>query len=244
MKIQFIKIISIVLMLVIAAFTFTGCELGVYGGKAIHIFPEGYTAGLHLYDGSALEYWWVETYKECLDAIELLKSHGSTFVDEPVFACDEDMFDVKYCFKIIGDNRHGERIKFGDNPFDRWAYDVEIYTYVFFDNVTIDELVYSYVGRYEAYEVSCYSEYQIMLDESFDKDNLTISDWTVVIEIKTSGECMYDRKVSYCEQPIIYIVSCFYTPDEDKDTREFKMTDECVRYLIDTAKIIEPKDTE
>ena len=238
MKKTIIKTFSVLLVLVMIAFTFAGCDLVPHG---THIFPDGYTCGFGLQPGSPLEYWWVETYEECLDAIELLKSHGSTFSDDIVLAYDEELFDVKYCFVLVGDGRHGERIKFGDNPFDRWAYDIRIDTYAFFDDVTIDELVYSYAGRYETYRVGFESAYKMLFDDNQLVKDLHMSDWTKISEAEISR---YVRKVLSSEQAVMAIITEFFVSDEEMKTIEFKMTDECIDHLINSVKIIELNSEE
>lgn len=114
-----------------------------------YLFPEGYTGGFNHQPGANIEYWWVETYEECLAAIELLKSHDSTFDESVIFTYEGDLFDTKYCFKITTNNRHTEKIKFGDNPFDRRALNVKVKSYAFFEDVTIDEINHSYVNDYK-----------------------------------------------------------------------------------------------
>ena len=240
MKKTIIKTISIALVFVLTLLTIVSCDLGWYGDNN-HIFPDGYTCGFGLQPGAQNEYWWVETYEECLDAIDLLKSHGSTFSDDIVLACDENLFDIKYCFVIIGDGRHGEWIKFGDNPFDRWAYDIRINTYAFFDDVTIDELVYSYVGRYETYRVGFESAYKMLYDDNQPVKDLHMSDWAKVYK---DGSSTYVRKVLFGEQAVMAITTMFSVSDEEMETREFKMTDECINYIINSAKIIELNSEE
>lgn len=243
MKKIIIKIISVILVLMTLIFAFSGCnffdllpDLLPYG-KGVHIFPEGYSGGWGLQPGAPLEYWWVETYEELIAAIELLESHGSTFRTERVFTCDEELFDVKYYFVITGDGRHGEKIKFGDDPFDRWAYGVEIGTCVFFDDVTIDELVYSLVKYYEAYQVSLGSEYQLIYDESFDVDDLSIGDWTSARE--GTRRALYYKKAYYSEQEVITTTTAYYLTPEEAKTRDFKMTDESIKHMVISGKIIE-----
>ena len=122
-------------------------------GEPSPFYPEGYTAGfpkLTYDDGiTRTEFWWVETYEECLAAIELLESHGSSFEYKSISTYEGDLFDVKYCFEIpnwiINAN-----IKFGDNPFDRYAANVRIRSYAFFEDVTIDEINYGDIRDYAA----------------------------------------------------------------------------------------------
>ena len=142
------KLISVILILIICISLFS-CDDGIdtsSGGCNFYIkdiFPEGYTGGFPDNIGFwGWEYWWVESYEECLDAIELLKSHGSTFNETAIFTYEGDLFDTKFCFKINGEFVNSERINYGDNPFDRKAVGIEVYSYAFFDDVTIDEISY------------------------------------------------------------------------------------------------------
>ena len=164
MKKHLIKLISIVLVLVLSMLTLSSCGVVEYinglfdsesqdvGGDkggidgnhtSWHFFPEGYTCGFpDLINKPAprIEFWWVETYEECMDAINLLKSHGSTFAESAIFTYDGDLFDTKYCFQITLEHVLTEPIKFGDNPFKRRAGDVEITSYAFFEDVMIEQI--------------------------------------------------------------------------------------------------------
>ena len=235
MKNKMLRTISVLLIFALTTLAIVGCDF--LPNDPNGIFPEGYTGGIGIQPGSPSEHWWVETYEEYIDAIELLKSHGSTFAEDIAFACDEDLFDVKYGFTICGNGRQGERIKFGDNPFDRWAYDIKTFAMVFFDDLTIDELVYSNVKFYEGYQIEFGSAYQAIFDESFDKADLTMGDWIKRYEGSKSSQ--YIREVLYGEETVITIYTTFYISDEEKDTREFKMTDECIDYIISSAKIVD-----
>ena len=238
MKNQIIKPISVALILIMSALIITGCDL-VYDGN--HIFPEGYTGGFGSGSGPETEFWWVESYGECIDAIKLLKSHGSTFDPnvDIVLNYDEDLFDVKYCFIICGDGRNGERIKFGDNPFDRWAYDVMIFTYIFFDDVTIDELVYSNVKHFEAYRVEAFASYKQAFDNnSISKDGLEIKDLTDAV----GKGAYYYFHVNLDGNTIMAITSCFFISAEENESPKEQITDECINKLIFSKGAIELND--
>ena len=112
-------------------------------------FPEGYTGGFGIPNGSGLEYYWVETYEECQEAIKLLKSHGSTFEQWPIFTYNGELFDTKYCFKMK--NSNSDKIQYGENPFDRKSEGVAVWSCVLINGVEIDELVYSDISSYDAY---------------------------------------------------------------------------------------------
>lgn len=203
------------------------------------LYPKGYTGGFHHQPGANIEYWWVETYEECLEAIELLKSHGSTFRDDTILTYDGDLFDCKYCFKITGATGIGatEKIEWGDNPFDRRAIDVYLTCYAFFDDVTIDELNHSYVNRYEAYLINSEKAHSIFFDE-ITAENITIYEWTKK-DYDFPNE--YDRyqfrkMIYYGDQIIISMGTMFYVKEGTE--HELGMTDECIKELITSGKII------
>ena len=102
------------------------------------------------------QWWWVETYDECQNAIDQLESRGSTFDESVIFSYDGEAFDVKYCFALDYKNylRYGR-----DNPFKRKNEDVNIYAYIFFNDTSIDDFVYSYVHKYCAYYLYLNPEY-------------------------------------------------------------------------------------
>ena len=147
----------IVALLVAALLLLTSCAViyrdeiynWVMGGKVDNYFPDGYTGGMGIPSGSDVEYYWVETYEECVEAIELLKSHGSTFERWPIFTYNGELFDTKYCFKMNG--AKSDKIQYGENPFDRKSEGVRVQSIVFMEEVTIDELVYENIAFYDAY---------------------------------------------------------------------------------------------
>ena len=106
----------------------------VDGNNQYHyLYPEGYSGGFDQSPGENVEFWWVETYEECLAAIDLLKSHGSSFSPNLVLAYDGELFDSKYCFTFTGVGSKTDKIKWGDNPFDRHAENVTIRSFAFFE---------------------------------------------------------------------------------------------------------------
>ena len=151
MKKSIVKLVSLMLVFAISVVVLSSCiPNGWYTED--NYFPEGYTCGFTISPGNTHDsYYWVETYEECLAAIELLKSHGSSFKESTIFTYEGDLFDTKYCFSI--DRHRADKIDFGENPFDRRAEDVVVTSYAFYDEVTIDELVYSYVSRYQCYSL-------------------------------------------------------------------------------------------
>ena len=148
------------------------------------IFPEGYTGGFGgLNEANVPEYYWVETYDELVEAMNLLKSHGSTFGEAIITNYEGDLFDTKYCIAMTRWGGFAEYVKFGDNPFDRWAKEVAIISYAFLEDVTIDELVYSYVEDYDVIAINHGEHFNRYVDkgkpisledpswEYFDQDN-------------------------------------------------------------------------
>lgn len=147
------RIVSAILIIFTLLFCLTSC-----GPRFIPLpkmgYPEGYTSGFyHLDDRSENERWWIETYDELVDAMDLLKSHGSTFQKMVISDYEGDLFDVKYCISISRIAEGTELVKFGDNPFDRKATGVIVWSYAFFDDITIDELNYSYVINYDVMKI-------------------------------------------------------------------------------------------
>ena len=165
-----LKITSTILIFILSMLAFCSCSLrnnytsnnddfdlgGNYGDW--DFYPEGYTGGFPRFldqPGFRGEYWWVETYEECVAAVELLKSHGSTFEKNVIFSYDGELFDTKYLFEIcIDQSIYTEQIKFGDDPFDRRADYVQIKSYAFAQSVTIDEINYGNVNDYEHDNIS------------------------------------------------------------------------------------------
>lgn len=144
------RLIAFVLM--ICTFGSTLLLSSCYNSSIEKYFPEGFTGGFGIDDGSGRACYWVEAYEECQAAIELLKSHGSTFSKTAIFTYEGDLFDTKYCLSI--NIRQADKIKYGENPFDRYAGKVTISSYAFYEGVTIDELNYSYVENYSCYKLA------------------------------------------------------------------------------------------
>ena len=226
MKKLILKIISITLILVFSTIAFSSCfSWGKIPSKYPSFYPEGYTGGFRIDPGCPVEYWWVETYEECVDAIKLLKNHGSTFSENLKIAYDGDLFDTKYCFLFDGEK---DKIKFGDNPFDRYAENVTIYTFAFFDDVSIDEINHSYVYLYEAYVYSLGEAYENEY-EDITIDKLVIGDWQ-------SDNKNYFRRVLYNDRIAIIVRSWFYVSKVD-GIDKLKMTDEVLEEMINTSII-------
>ncbi len=175
----------IVALLVAALLLLTSCAViyrdeiynWVMGGKVDNYFPDGYTGGMGIPSGSDVEYYWVETYEECVEAIELLKSHGSTFEQWPIFTYNGELFDTKYCFKMNG--ARSDEIQYGENPFDRKSEGVRVQSIVFVEDVEIDELVYEDIAFYDSYILFVPGTSELgVLDEYPNADGFTY-EWVV-----------------------------------------------------------------
>lgn len=151
-------------------------------------YPEGYTGGHGISYGSSVEYYWLESYEEYLDAIEKLKSHGSSFKDSIVFSYDGELFDTKYCFIFDGDK--SEDIRYGEDPFDRRGENVRIESYGFFEEVTIDELIFSYVTDYDILYLSSENDF----GEKINKEDISDEHFSFDRHDAFRGYICYDSK--------------------------------------------------
>lgn len=184
------KITSILLCIVMLATTVLLSSCSNLFARGEYNFPEGYTGGIrrepHLMKAGI--YYWVETYDELVAAMELLKSHGSTFRTSVIFTYEGDLFDTKYY--IYFNREKSDKIKYGDNPFDRWAEDVVVASFAFYDDVSIDELVYSSVQQYQCYTISINQYrfpqwYETNADKDMDSNDLYIEQNEYGINIYT-----------------------------------------------------------
>lgn len=115
-----------------------------------------YTGGFDLSDPkhnsiNDYEIHWLETYEELLVAVEHLRAAGNT-INISLPSYETDGVDAKYyiSFKRKGSNHLEE----GQEWYDRGGIShIDIQYYGFVDDVTIEELVYSYVSRYNCFTV-------------------------------------------------------------------------------------------
>ena len=233
------KTVGVLLIILMLFSALTGCgnpggadneqgkNEGACGGSNNTFFPEGYTCGFPSFirePGRTLEYWWVETYEECLSAIDLLKSHGSTFVETAIFSADGENFDTKFCFVITHGNRYTEEIKFGDNPFDRLAFDVRIVTYAFLDDVTIDEINYGDIQDYNVFAFNP-KDIQRIADSKTAQYEWQIDDFNRNV----CCVCFNDG------MPWFNIINL-----SNEQSEGMVMSDECVNEILNSVKIITP----
>lgn len=254
MKKHLIKFVSILLVFVLTLLSLASCELSFNetddikdGAPTLHyLFPDGYTGGFRNgsgYPHCYVEYWWVETYEECIDAIKLLRSHDSSFSSEIYLGYDGDLFDVKYCFQIDASGSKTQKIKWGDNPFDRYADTVKLGVYVFFEEVTIDEINHSDIGRYNAYRIRIANTFKD-LHGKIDVSEFRIGDWNpqfdgeerlgYYVNVEYDGELLMSQS-----EVMMQVRSEFYTTGDD-----IKINEECIRELLTSGKIIDPNREE
>ena len=181
------KIIISVLIIVAVVVSFTSCNLlapvlsklglyGNFGGKIEYDdsfpFPEGYTGGVqptyqfHLTN----EVKWLETYEEALDAVTRLRAHGTEIGPIALFDCEEYGYDLKFC--VIFSRSKSEALSEGQNYFDRKLANVDIITCVFFEDVTIDELIFSSHYYYDSIEITAHDTRNATSTQSNDIVNI------------------------------------------------------------------------
>ena len=172
MKKVLTKSVGVVLILLTLISTLTGCKF-----EFAYTIAPGYTGGFGIPYGSDQEYWWVNTYEECMDGVNQLKSHESTFISDyeilPLY--EGDLFNVKYYFYMLG-NLADKRAKYGDNPFDRRVNDVAVGAVIFLEDVEIDELVFKRIGQYNAY---CFEPNHSLKIEQFEMISSDILECTL-----------------------------------------------------------------
>ena len=144
------------------------------------IVPKGYTGGaafdpcFHAEKGV----YWLETYEEVLEAIELLKSHGSTVSRSIAFDCEGDLLDVKYCF--LYSKSKAEPLEEGKNFFDRKIDGGEFQWYAFYEDVAIEDFMYyNLVIDYDVMRIKYVGDTWLYRDfeNVEDTSNLSISWW-------------------------------------------------------------------
>ena len=228
---RLVKILSLLLAL-ITCFTLVSCEEDEIPHRNPkyeqyrNFYPDGYTCGFpysHSAYRSGIEIWWIETYDELIEAIDLLKSHGSQFRKTTFFTYEGELFDTKYCITIYNTGDYTDDIQFGDNPYDRKAC-VEIASYAFLEDVTIDEINYGDVRGYYIYTINHkYSE---------KPDNPILSHYSFDSCRSYSSDFIHTR-ISYEDEKLFNLaLGC-----KDKNDKE-PMSDEAIWVLIESLKTI------
>lgn len=212
------KIISLLTCLVIILSSLMLSSCGLIISFPDPGFPPGYTGGMNGFTDYSgyphVEIYWVETYDECKTAIEKLSSHGSKFHDSVVFDYEGDLFDVKYCFRFTGDM---DFVKYGEYPFDRYAQSVTVKGYAFFEDVTIDELVFSHLNEYKIAGI-WNSGYETIDDNEINKEDITY---------QSDGDGGY---IAYYKESELFRIS------KNENT-----TDECIEAIKNSITFVSSK---
>ena len=181
--------------LIASTLLLSSCGLITLGKFGEGLFPEGYTGGVGYLYGVSQEIYCLETYEETMLAIEKLKSHDSEILRSSlIFSSDGEFFDTKY-FIIIGKGR--DKIKKGDDPYDRYGGEVSVFCVALYDEISVDELAYDYYYNYHGFEINLsdyrktYSPDILDLDPTFNKWNSSPVQYSVYY----NGESVF--KVDY-----------------------------------------------
>lgn len=189
------------------------------------IYPEGYIGGVGISYGSGAQLYWVETYEEALECIELLKSHGSTISESLLYSYEGDLFDTKYLFTFSGKM---DAAKYGDNLCDRYAENVSVETYGFFEDVDIKDFEYTYISNFDVLyfepNIDFYRAYNS--DEDINRDLLTYESYeNMPTYYKTYFNVTYDKT------PFAQIY-------RSKNNEQTKLDEECINAILDSLVFI------
>lgn len=166
MKRIFIKAISTIMTVILTILALSSCGAPIIGNTG------GFNNG-----GRPIDYYWVETYDECVEAIERMKLHDSTFYETMLVSYEGDLFDMKYCIRVwdedIKEVMHPYEIfsfKFGARRFDWRAEKVAIMCFAFFEDVEIDDILNSTNSKNRS-NVWNFKAYQIIPNTDYAKNN-------------------------------------------------------------------------
>ena len=230
MKKHLIKFISVVLIFILSAFTLSSC--GLYFSTSIFKYPKGYTGGFgSRHPMSSVEYAWVETYEEVEEAIELLSSHGSNFYKSAFFNYEGDLFDTKYCFKFLGKK---DNIKYGEDPFDRYAEEVYIYSYAFFEDVTIEELVYSSISRYDVLYFYPHSDFLKYYQTNNNLKKLFKKNLTYRGNLESGNISILCENVSSYDKLLLFLVYREKWNTELRESVYYEISEEALNAILDS----------
>ena len=197
-------------------------------------YPDGYTAG----DGGdpcmfeLYGFYWLETYDEVLEAIELLESHGSQIESRFGLTCDGEPYDIKWCFgfkwKYVDEfdetKTFYEHLAEGMSFFDRRIDGGYFTCYILRKDVTIEELNYSYLSLYDSF---CLKTEDASVE--IEDPELLAIDWWGRDEYGIDPYWEYD--VMYADRKIATIQF------KDMYTQDF-LTDEDFEIFLDSLVLI------
>lgn len=218
------KTVSIIIVLILfVSLSLQSCDYFSFSGKNRNI-PTSYIGGYEgIHNGMGLEFYWVETYDEMLEAVDLLKSYGSTFKKSMLFNYEGDLFDIKYCFTM--NSKNSDSIYWGENPFARRSLDVRVHSVAFFEDYTVDYVTERLVSQLDAYELNM----NYTLEEIDNTDYTELPrEWSVDIHASENAGLNVYKKV------------CSISVDDNKtirlegnvSTNPDTMSDECLDALL------------
>ena len=163
---NFKKVLISILLLISILFSLVSCDFvsnivdrftddpprGVIEYDESFPFPKGYTGGVspnyqvHL----DCEVKWLDTYDELKDAVTRLRAHGTEVDPTVLFDCEEYGLDLKFC--VISPRYLSEELSEGQGYFDRKLASVSISTYVFFEDASIDEIIFDWLLYDQSYK--------------------------------------------------------------------------------------------
>ena len=210
------KTVSILLILLLFVSTMFLSSCGGLGiGKQ---YTAGFSDPVHFH-----EYWWLESYDECIDGIESLASCGSSFGQTILLSDDTDLYDMKYC--IFTDRRYADKeVGIFVDRFDRKVENVKIMCFAFFEDVEIDELKYSYISDYKAYQIIVDLAYAIKCD--FDFDELTMDSLECTVVEKPSFDIAYEYRLKENGTLVLCV--------EPSHVKNEQISDEALRSIINS----------
>ena len=233
------KLVSIILIVLLLALSLSSCDLFIDDIHRNTHVPDWYIGGYGKDNGLDMIYFWVETYEEMEEAVQLLESNGSTFGRKTILNYEGDLFDVKYCFAM--NTFKTKRVPWGENQFDRKAENVTIDSVIFFDDISVEWIENNYLVRCDCYHLTS----GFSTDDVADPDYKTLPREWDVEEIKVnitvqrpSAEVTYDLR---------YSKECVVTMEENKilsihqkfSTTDDVISDECIDAILDSIVKIE-----
>ena len=164
---------------------------------------DGYTGGFPMepHFASSFAFNWFETYDELMEALNRTRAYGTKIPVTPYFDCEEEYgVDVKFC--VLMPRKYEEDLKEGQDCFDQYIYSIGIHSFVFFDEVSIDELVYS--------DYSSYRYMYIKTLPTVNMDRFTPPAEPDIVNIYPTSEYEVEYEVAYGETPKFRFDSMFY----------------------------------
>ena len=192
------------------------------------------------------EFYWLDTYEEVLEAIELLESHGSTVNRNIISTYESEQIDSKYLF--LCEKKNAEPLEEGKDFFDRKMDDSCFLWYGFYNELTVEYLMehttwadsaekYMYIRGAHIYEYWIYCH-----DVDFDLFS-TISnpsDIKFMLEDESLADTIgYYSKYAILRYNEVEVLSIFVKNSDFKGDADPFLPVECQREFIESLVIIE-----